>query len=404
MRARILSSVDPQLVQRFYILAYLLFILKYLCQPSLLVPWPGYIDVAVSSLFIAMVLIKIALQHFTAPQILGFIAVSVLCVYSSVNAHYSSPMLSLLLVMALQDVDLRDVLRAGYRFKAVIILIHVICYIALIIVSPDSVVYLYRGGVARHFFLLGHPNLFTTLVVWTCLEYIYVNYDRIRAIHYAAILLVNIVIYRFTDSRSGFYTLIIVVVFAFFDKLNFRPMRTVANALAKYGFGVLSVLSIALTVVYTPEISGRARVLWLKLNELLTGRLVFGAYAYHDFGFTWLGRALTFPEKVLYNSHWFDDVIFDNSYQWFVVVYGGIFLVIIALAFFFNAKRMTVIEKIIISAFSIFALMENYTVNVAVCFPLLLIGKCIFSQRREDEETIKITGEETVPLWKRKSA
>ena len=407
MPVRSVSGSNQVLPQRLYTLAYILLIIKYTLEPSLLTPWPGPVDTLFSITFVILLSIKLVFQSYTVRNLICSGIVAAICLYSSLNAHYTSPLLSLLLILALQDVDLSHVLRIGYRTKTVIIAVHVICYIAFILVSPESVTIAYRSGIPRHYFFLGHPNFFTTIVVWTCLEFLYVNYDRIRGGHLAVILFVNAAFYYFTGSRSGFFVLLIVTVFAILDKVNFLPIRAVAQAFARYGFGVFSVICIALTAVYTPAISSGARKFWLVINDLFHGRLVFGAYAYHDFGYTWLGRVLRMPEKVYYNGHWLDGVIFDNSYQWLFLLYGSVFLIIIALAFFLAAKKMNNIEKIIICAFILFAMTENYIVNVAVCFPLLLVGKYIRAPRIIPDgsgiDSSETSGEGIVPLWKSKS-
>lgn len=398
------SAAEKIILQRIYIAAYSLFILKYLFGASVIMPLPGIIDRLTNYVFMALILIKIAFQRYTVKQIIGFTVILALCVYSSISARYMSPLLSLLLLVALQDTDLRTVLKFGYRLKAIIIIIHVVCYIALIIFSPDSITFLHRGGVERHSFLLTHPNLFTTIVVWTCLEYIYVNYDKLRVMHVVMIMLINVVFFLYTDSRSGFYTLILVIALIVFDKLRFRPAAALTSSFARFGFGICSLLCIALTVVYTPALTGRIRDIWLLLNNMLTGRLLFGAYSYYTFGMTWLGRTLHTPAKVYYMGHWLDTVIIDNSYQWLMLVYGSVFLAAISAAFFFANKRFSNIEKIVVVGYIIFALMENYTVNVAVCFPLLLIGKCIFEQSPAPGGQAERQQKVEIPLWKRKSA
>lgn len=407
MPVRSVSGSNQVLAQRLYTLAYILLIIKYTLEPSLLAPWPGPVDTIFRAAFLVLLCIKLAFQTYTVRNLIFSGIVAVICLYSSLNAHYTSPLLSLLLILALQDVDLHYVLRAGYRTKTLLVAVHVVCYIVFILVSPESVSVGHRSGVARHYFFLGHPNLFTTVVVWTCLEFLYVNYHRIRGIHLVLILFVNAVFYYFTGSRSGFFVLVIVAVLTVLDKAGLHPVKAATQAFARYGFGVCSVVCIALTAVYTPSISVGARKLWLVINDLLHGRLVFGAYAYHDFGYTWLGRVLRMPDKVYYNGHWLDGVIFDNSYQWLFLVYGSVFLIMIALLFFLTVKKMNSIGKIIICAFILFAMTENYIVNVVVCFPLLLAGMYVHEPRTIPDssgvESSDISGEGIVPLWKSKS-
>lgn len=386
---------------RLIVFAYIALVLKFMFSTSTLIPWPGVVNTLAEGLFLFFVVWKLALQRYAIPQLLCVGAVLALCAYSSVNANYSSPLLSLLLLFGLQDVDLRYVLRAGYSLKALIIFIHVVCYIGLVILMPDRIVYSYRGELERHFFMLGHPNLFSAYVLWTGLEYLYVNYEKVRGRHIVVFLLSNLVFYPFTGSRTGLYTTIVVAVLLIINEAGSRLFGKILLVVSKYGFAVCSVLSVVLTVLYSPSLSGRAKTMWLALNSLLTGRLVFGAYGYHTFGYTWLGRTLSIPPKVVYNGHWMDGVIFDNSYQWLFVVYGSVFLILLSLAFFLTAPRMSNVERIVVIAYILYALMENYIVNVVVCFPLLLLGKYLYAPRLRQAESMP--KERETPLWKRKS-
>jgi hypothetical protein len=116
----------------------------------------------------------------------------------------------------------------------------------------------------------------------------------------------------------------------------------------------------------------------------MTGRLWFGAYSYDLFGFTFLGRNfdLYVPRKIFWDGRWGDYFIpFDNYYIGNLYHYGIINLVVTALALLLLTKRMENREKIIIVAFSFYGIMENYIINIAICFVLLIIGKYIYQKK-----------------------
>ena len=402
-RTGVRADIAQRYSQILYTIAYLLLAFKFLFDASGIIPWSDIVDdyIVIIS-FLGLMLVKLLLQRYTLLQLIGSLIVLALCIISSGRAKYFSPLLSLLLILGIQDVDLNRIMRISYRCKAAVLAFHIICYSAFIVVSPESLSFVYREGVVRHAFFLGHPNFFSACAVWTWFEYIYVNYNKLRAQHLLIILLTNFVMFFLTDSRSGLYIIIATIIMIVVNEHVAWFTKIVINPIAKYGFGFFSLLCVILTTAYTPALQGKARDIWLYLNDLLTGRLAYGAYAYNSFGLTWLGRTLSFPNKVFYNGHWMDGILFDISYQWLLIIYGSVFLVIISFAFFFLAKRMEPIEKIIVVAFTVYAFLENYAVNIAICFPLLLIAKYLYQPRRESEKIIA-SKEGAVSLWKQKS-
>lgn len=384
-----------------YFFAYLLFILKYFIGTSSLIS-PGGVETFLNGALLVFVLIKLAIQRYDLPRLLALVGLVAVCAYSSIKADYSSPMLSALFLFALQDVDLRGVIKFSCVTKVLLVAFHVLAYAWRSYADPYSISYAYRGSEKRHFFFLGHPNLFSACLVWICLEAIYVHYDKLRWPHLLAVWAVNGFFFLFTDSNTGLIVLTLVTLLIALEKGGDRLFRVVAQPIVRYGFAVCSVFFAGMTTVY-PRLSGAAQTVWLSINRFLTGRLMFGAYAYDRFGATLLGRKLDFPSKAYWRGSWLDGMILDNTYQWMLLIYGGAFLVLLSVAFFLISKKLSNIETIVVIAYIFYAIMENYVVNVVICFPLLLIGQCFhagFGRQREPIQRI----EEDPPLWKRKSA
>ena len=107
---------------------------------------------------------------------------------------------------------------------------------------------------------------------------------------------------------------------------------------------------------------------------MFTGRLLFGAVAYDEKGFSLIGKLVEFPEKQYWNGHWIDGMIFDNSYIWLFISYGVVYLILISLAFIVYSRYMTNLEKIYVVAYALYTLMEIYVINTALVFPLLIVG------------------------------
>jgi hypothetical protein len=118
------------------------------------------------------------------------------------------------------------------------------------------------------------------------------------------------------------------------------------------------------------------------LNEMFTGRLLYGAVAYDLKGLSIFGKNVTFDPKLYWNGYWIDGMIFDNCYIWMMVSYGIAYLVLISFAAIAFNSRMDTRDRIFIILYSLYTIMEAYVMNAAICFPLLILGM-YFTGKRE---------------------
>jgi len=172
----------------------------------------------------------------------------------------------------------------------------------------------------------------------------------------------------------------VVTVLIALDKLGKGVFDGLITITAKYGYIVFAALCVFLTTVYT-RLDGTPRKMWDALDGFLTGRLWYGAYAYDFFGPTFFGRTLSgIPEKIFWQNRWQDAFYtFDSYYLGNLYIYGIINLVLTGIALVAFCRKMDTREKIIIIAFSVYAIMEAYVTNVVVCSALFIIGKYIYS-------------------------
>ena len=169
-----------------------------------------------------------------------------------------------------------------------------------------------------------------------------------------------------------------------------KQMAKLLTPIAKYAFAVCSIFFTVITVSFTSMPDG-LRTMYLKLNDFFTGRLLFGAFAYENFGIAWLGNpAVHLSRKTYFEGFWVDTLLFDNSYIYLLVYYGAIFLPIfsIALIIIGSDKKVDVkrnVEKILIIAYAFYAIMENYAINAVLCFPILFVGTRLFDIYEENK-------------------
>jgi len=371
--------------------AFFSYCIKYTLDYSGLIPVRPEI---LNSLFVGLCLIclivKISLQRYTTSR---FILIATICIamgYSSLISINYNFLLSFLLIISMQDIELEKIVKVGFFAKITSISVHVIWYIFVYNTNPSAIRFVWRvGGEARHFFFMGHANNFMAFLVWACLDFIYLNYEKLTVLHIVSVWLVNLIFYTFTDSNSGIIVLAIVSILIFLDKMGKAAFDKLLTAFARFSYVFFALFFMFLTVIYT-RLDGVLKEMWDSLDSFLTGRIWFGAYSYDVFGFTFIGRAFhsDVPAKIFWDGRWNDYFIpFDNYYLSNLYHYGIINLVFTALAFLIFTGKMENREKIIIIAFSFYSIMEIYGNNIVICSALFIIGKYIYRNKNILEDS-----------------
>ena len=372
-----------------YIIAYVAMILKAYMDASALLEFDKIADLCVV-VFLGCMICKLLMQRYRVWSVLLIGSLVLISVFTSVTTSYYSIFYAMLFVFCLQNVDLDKVLKVSYCLKTVLISFHVVLYPIIYVVAPYLITYSYRvDGIPRHNFMLGHANNFAGYVLWTGLEFLFVHRNKITIKKIVIVWILNLITYLFTDSRTALMLATLALIMIWFSEKNICVYESVLSFFSKYGFVIFSVVFCGI-VTAQRFLSGGLLDLYNTLDEMLSNRLMYGSYTIETYGISIVGRTLSFPPKVYWDGHWIDGIIFDNFYLWLYLLYGSIYLIILSIVFIRQTPKMSDIEKVILIITFIYALSEKYVIEAAVCFPLLLIGKFIYTPKHNEVKHGKI--------------
>ena len=311
------------------------------------------------------------------------------CIFFAIAAYYTDKQIysflflpAFFLLASTQDVDYRNTVRFMYRIQAVIIAVHALLYPLYYKFMPYAIGFTYRNGdrsQARHQFLLQHANIFSMLLLWTLIGYIYVNFEKLDKLKLIIVWLIYAFFYRFTDSNSGMLILSAIVIILFLRDLYPKRIERIVDFLSRYLFIILSVFYTIMMVSF-PKLSGGARDAWKAIDSFFTGRLKYGAYVYNKVGFTLFGQHLPFVSKEYWHGFWIDGIATDCTYMFFGIYYGIIYIFLISFLFWKFSKRARFEEKVIIVAYSLYTMMELYVTYVYFCFALFVIMQYVWKE------------------------
>jgi len=375
--------------QLLVLTAFFLFCVKYIFDISSILRHNELLDTVLIVLTVSLPVLKIVFfQRYSLRRLVLTATVALVVGISCLRGGNYLFLNGFLFALAMQDVDIDKVARLSFRVKAALITLHVIAYIFVYITDPSSIRFVYRAGFGppRHMFFMGHANLFTSYLIWTSLDYIYLSYKKPMVIRLIAVWLVNLVFYYFTGTYTGLLILILTTVLITLDKLGKGFFDKTLTITAKYGFLFISLMFALLTAVYT-RLDGQLRLIWEAIDRFMTGRMWPGAYIYETYGFTILGQRLRVAPVFYWQGSWRDAFLpFDNYYLGNLYHFGIIHLVVITAALIAVCGKMESRDKVLIIAFSFYGIMQKEVVIVAVCFVLFIIGKYLYPLTAKDRE------------------
>lgn len=366
---------------KLYSFGFGLMVVRAVLDSSTLIILPNIIEKLIICIFLLLMGIKLFHQTYSRIQLFSVLALMCLTAYSSIRYGYFTLFYCTVAVCAIQSIELKKLLKMSATIKIILLSIHTVIYFATYLLEPSKITYVYRTDmVPRHYFFLGHANTFTAFLVWVCIEIVYINYERIKINHLVSLWAINIFFYSFTDSNTGFIVITSFLVCCILEKKGNKKIIGFISFFSRYAFLIATLFSCTLIILYT-RLSGVGLEIYNAIDKFFTGRITYGAYVYDVFGITLLGRSINFASKTYWRGHWIDAMIFDNSYIWFLVLYGAIHLCIISGLFIWLAPRASFIEKVTICFLVFYGLTEAYIIDPFICFPLLLLGKYYYSKQ-----------------------
>ena len=226
--------------------------------------------------------------------------------------------------------------------------------------SNGEIVFRYPLGYVFSTYL---PNVF----LYVFLSWVVLRNHKLSVFEFIFLSFLNYVLYDFTDTRTVFYLvnlLMFVLIFMRMFNIDYKTklLGRVLKFLTIYSFLFFALLSILIQVFYDPNSS------WMfALNKALSGRLAYGYYAYDTYGLSILGQHVEYVDLLDVNQYNKLFVV-DSGYLKVLLDQGIVLFIFILFGFFRLGKRIVLKNNIYLGLAIIFSL-----VNIMINPHLLLI-------------------------------
>lgn len=233
-----------------------------------------------------------------------------------------------------------------------------------------------RGSMETRYVLgLGHPNAFQCMVYVLTLLGLYLYHGKWKWYYYALTLLVNILFFLLTDSKTG---LLVSggVVFLFFwaSRIRSRKMAaffSIGNICIFAGSILLSVLvakdAMCLWYHFTEGAYSTKIKFYVFLNKLLTGRIHALIETKNNEGVMETWHLFSSPE-----SQYYFDMGWVRLFYWYGIIPALLGIVVLMGLMIYFARKKKLEELVLFSMIALYTVIEAHFVSVYIARNYLL--------------------------------
>lgn len=170
---------------------------------------------------------------------------------------------------------------------------------------------------------------YLTLVLMVILAY-----DKFNPLTYVILTVLNIVVFRFTDTKAAFtYTMLAIIIHLMFIRFKNQFIYNI------FKIGVIVIYPIAtLLAIFLPVFYVRGNRIWDILNRIVNGRLSLTQRSFIDCGWTWFGQSAAL---------WKEGVRWADSAIVLMLIQNGLIVLIMSVIFmtFFSYMSVKINHK-----------------------------------------------------------
>lgn len=292
-----------------------------------------------SYLALGLVLFKI---FFLDEQKMPFFIFNIMCLGFLVLTWRTSQSFSLLpmgiFIIGARNVNFRKLIKL-YFIVGLILLIFVM-FSSEIGVIKNLVYHRAQSNTIRQSFGIVYPTDFAAHVLFLVLAYVYLKFEKLTWITYAMCIVIAYLLILFCDARFSAMALIITIPIVWIGKRAAHD-KLISSFIASFYWtvpGIMAYLTCTLAIFFNINNS-----IFVKLDHLLSGRLMLGHIAYEKYGFSLLGKKVIEhgwggSKGLAMSSNNPNKYFFiDSSYLRIIIFYG-------ILAFLLTILVMTIIS------------------------------------------------------------
>ena len=253
----------------------------------------------------------------------------------------------------------KKIIKLSNRTIGIVLFIHILIYLLQMLlgnvtVSPDW------SGRTRYLLGFISPNISGIYVLWWIVGKTYLsNFNLKKVLFYFVIICV---FYYLNRCRSMLYCAIILLI------ISFCINKNIGTEIIKF-FAKNIIIIMTLSILISINLYNMGFEPIIRLDEIFSNRIFFSAQAINENGYTLVGQKIN--QSIVRIGNYTGKIVMDVTYTALLYRYGIIYLIYLILLSRYITKCNSIYEYSLLIIYGIFALLETYSLNFIICFPML---------------------------------
>lgn len=318
---------------------------------------------------LGVLMIKICLDDFTKKQwCIIVVLVSIGCMIFLASGEMN-PVSFIIVIFSMNKVQLEQVVKLFFWMSLISFIgIFLLCKMGVLY---DDIYYFTRPGViiARHSYGFGHPNQMFLRLFIICVIYITYYGKRHSIWKLLGMIAISLLVYRSTNSRTGFLCTIIFFTLYLFIYKGSEKIKDIVSRGMIVIYYIMIFLSLCFIFV--------SDSLVMQLDQLISGRITLTNSFFSTHPITLFGTSKELTKGF----------VLDNSYIYILAHYGIVFFTIYIFAIgyllhiAYKEKQTYII--LLICVLHVYAFMERVIINPMFNYCIIFIGILLMSHLKK---------------------
>lgn len=352
--------------------AFIVLIVKVAAATSKIMPWNSLVDNLCIVFSIAVMILKICRLTLPVRRLLALAAMGLGILYTCVSISQYDLLITMVAICLLIDEDLEEYISLMLRVQIYILIAHIAVSGFLSLIGDYDPYWRWINGRFRFNGGFIQANLLSSYILSCMLMFSWKQFGRITPNQFAGMACIAALTYILTKTRTGLLLNVILLLLIYLTQNENQLVIKVVNAAYLLVFPALSGLVFWATRQYTAGGS-----IAMALDDLLTGRVKYAAYAYLRSGTTLLPRYLDYADigQISWTPEWnLNTFTFDNLYSFIFMQLGMVWIVIATAMFFLLFKKFSFRNRLFLLIWMLYSMVEVHGLNCFKFFPLILMS------------------------------
>lgn len=303
-------------LEKLYLIAFSLYLFQsFLSTTMFITIIPSVFFTIIKVISILLVFIKIIMEKYNKKKFVIILISSFLLIISALISSYGSIFIFLLFIVGAYNVCFRKIVKLYFSLCLVLLIISIISSKIGII---QDLIYT-KNGRLRDSFGIVYPTDFASHVFFIMISYIYLKGKDINFFNYIIILIVSLLVYYFCYTRLDISCMLLLIIISYMykkNKINFKNKYIKLTLI--FSFVICAFIGIFLTLNYDYR-----NEKYVKIDQLLSGRLTIGKMMYNQYGVKWFGQEINdygFGGSLVFKYDTYNYI--DCSYLRILLKYG----------------------------------------------------------------------------------